>query len=178
MLNVFKHVPGIDKADEAPELTKDEIAAAEKAERIQFHRESVRNGPANFRSITNGQIRRLQARSEARIARKERRDKVRRQLHADRFAATLRGQLAVAGVFPMSIEQSLKAQVDATVWIVRRFGVSVERPEGGAYASFKREDVLTALRSAVDFYNRATGAHFAKPGDDFEPALYEVEGAA
>jgi hypothetical protein len=174
MLNVFKHVPGLDKADEAPEPTE----AEKKADRIKFHREQVRNGPVNFRHITNGQIRRLQERAQKRQARKEYRDKVRRQLHADRFAATLRGQLTVAGVIPTSIEYDLKRQIDATVWIVRRFGVSINRAEGGAYASFKREDVLTALSSAVDFCNRATGAHFAKPGDDFEPAIYEVEDAA
>ena len=137
----------------------------------------MRNGPINFRHITNGQIRRLQERAQKRQARKEYRDKVRRQLASDRFNATLRGQLAMAGVMPIAPAFTVKQEISATVWIVRRFGVAVERPEGGAYASFKRDDVVSALSAALMFYNKAMGTSYVMP-EDFEPAFYEVEDAA
>ena len=44
-------------------------------------------------------------------------------------------------------------------------------------ASFKRADVLSALRAAVETYNKATGASYRVP-EGFEPAIYEVEDAA
>lgn len=179
MFDIFKSLPGVTKSDDGErELTKDEIAAEEKAERIKFHRERVRNGPVNFKAITNGQIRRAQARAEANAAKKARRAEIRNHLEKMRFASVLRGQLAVAGAIPSVVEYGMPRQVDATVWIVRRFGVSVDRVDGPAYASFKQADVVSALRNAVDFYNRATGAGFALPSEDFEPAIYEVEDAA
>lgn len=173
MLNIFKHLPGVDKADEVVEPTEADL----KAERIQFHREKVRNGPANFRSVTEGQIRRAKARAEKREAKRNFKREVRQHLNAMRFNATVRGQLAVAGVIPTALDYPIKRQVDATVWIVRRFGVSVDRTDGPAYASFKRADVLSALRAAVETYNEATGASYRVP-EGFEPAIYEVEDAA
>ena len=119
-------------ADEAAEPTEAEL----KAERILFHREKVRNGPVSFRSVTNGQIRRAKERAEKREAKRNFKREVRQHLEQLRAAATLRGQLTVAGVIPTVQEFDLKRQVDATVWIVRRFGVSVERTDGPAYASF------------------------------------------
>lgn len=112
--------------DETEELSDEEIAAQEKAERIAFHRRSVRNGPAKFHHVTSGQIRRAHARDIARQTRKTRRKQVRAFKAQQAEAATLRGHLQAAGVLAY-VNPGLTAQGRpeqarrSIIWLVEHY---------------------------------------------------------
>lgn len=179
-MNIFSQLGslfGRDVRSEADEpLTKDEIAAEEKAERIAFHRAKVRNGPTGFKVATAGQERRFKARAVKRAERKNFRTAVRNHLELQGAAAAARGHLQVVGILPYidGREASLQAQIISTNWLVGRFGVPVEST---GRISWKRGDVLDALQHAVDFYNKATGDHVTIPAG-FEPAIVLDEAVA
>lgn len=147
--NLFSQLPGL-KSDDAEHIAEVDEAQA-KADRIAFHRTHVRNGPANFKTQTNGQAKRARVRALARETKKARRAQVRNYLQTQRLAATVRGQLQLAGVLPYADGRTPDPvrQVKAVVWIVQRFG-----PDE---VSFKSAAVIDALNSALKFYSQATG---------------------
>ena len=182
-MNIFSSLANVltgRKVDDDGELSSDEQAAQDKAERIKFHRERVRNGPVKFTQLTNGQIRRAEARATRReIQRNFRRD-VRNHLETARVAAVLRGQLQIVGLIPFldGREAPLEQQVRSTIWIVKNYSPEVIAGEKRLVSqAFRRGDILDALATAARFYQAATGMIITIP-KDFEPAIVVDEDAA
>ena len=160
---------------EAPEPTEAEL----KKERIEFHARSVRNGPVSFKMPTNGQIRRAEARAARNRQRKTYRAEVKNYHEKQRIAMVLRGQLKLIGAIPYLDPRDipLATQIQATAWIVQRYGVEVTNDDGVGigHVSFRRGDIIDAIRNAMKFYTSATGHLITLPAD-FEPAISLDEG--
>lgn len=181
MFNIFEKFAKADEATSPDPLSPDEIAAEEKAERIRFHREKVRNGPINFTSFTNGQIRRAKTRAAARDQRKSYRADVKNYFERRSLAALVRAHLQTVGIiqFLDGREAPLRSQVASTIWLARRFGVEVVNDEGvgAGYVSFRSGDLVDAMREAAKFYGTVTG-FTPTVAKDFEPAIVLDEDAA
>lgn len=164
------------KTDEDIDLEPTE--AELKKERIEFHARSVRNGPASFKAPTAGQIRRAGQRAERSRAKKAFRSEVKNYHEKQRIAMVLRGQLKLIGAIPYldPREIPLHDQIVATAWIVQRYGVEVTNEDGTGtgHVSFRRGDIIDAVRNAMKFYTSATGHLIALP-TDFEPAISLAE---
>ncbi len=168
-MDILSKIPSLSKSpEEAAEI--DEAQA--KRDRIKFHRDNVRNGPAKFRHVTAGQERRARTRALARQTKKARRAQIRNHHETQRLAATVRGQLLLAGVLPYADSRTPEpvAQVKAVVWIVQRFGVEAE--DGSA--SLLAEDVIAALNAALKFYGQAVGLPGLRIPDGYVLPLYRV----
>jgi hypothetical protein len=107
-VNLSNFLPGFMKRDDEntpfdqlPPERQAEILAAEKAERIKFHRENVRNGPRKFGHLTMGRhISKERRREASQLAKKNR--KYRRDwMNTQQQLARLRGQLEVVGALPV-----------------------------------------------------------------------------
>lgn len=134
--------------------TDEEIAEQAKKDRIKFHRESVRNGPVKFKTVTAGQERRAQKRALARQKKNNYRSQVRSYLETRRLASITAGKLREAGALPyVDVRWPVDRvqQVLATAWIVQRFGVEDEDGE----TSYALDDVVAALNAALKFYGQA-----------------------
>lgn len=185
MFDIFSKLPLIgskahEDAEAALGLSADEIREQAKADRIEFHRTKVRNGPANFKFMTNGQARRAQRRELDRQRRKAWRAEKGSYFERQRTAAILRAHLQVVGLIPFidGHEAPLRDQITSTAWMVTRYGVEVAVDGvGTGHASFKRGDVIDALKNAASFYQSATGLIIRFPVD-FEPAIVLDESAA
>lgn len=182
MLNIFSKLPflGTDAADEIVEMTTEEAKAQAKAERIEFHRNKVRNGPVNWKSMTNGQVRRAQKREMDRQTKKAWRAEKRSYFERQRVAAYLRGHLQTVGLIPFvdGHTASMDDQIASTVLINRLYGTEVILDgEPAGYVSFERADVINALKAAAKFYGSATGYIITVPAN-FEPAIVQVESVA
>lgn len=176
MFDIFSKLPGVkahEAAEAALEMSAEDIRAQAKAERIEFHRTKVRNGPVKFSFLTNGQVRRAQRRELDRHQRKAWRAEKASYFERQRTAAILRAHLQVVGLIPFidGREAPLRDQITSTAWIVTRYGVEVAVDGvGTGHASFKRGDVIDALKNAASFYQSATGLIIRFPAD-FEPAI-------
>ena len=170
-MNLLSHLPFLNGSkDEAPEAEFDYDSPEAKKERIDFHREKVRNGPVKFTSPTNGQIRRFEKRVAEGRTKKARRHQVRMHLLQTQEAAVLRGQLQMAGLVPyagLHVIDPVK-QVRATVWIIDRFG---EDGEHGR-KSFLEPDVRAALQSALNRYEALHGQPTSELDPDFVTPIY------
>ena len=131
-----------------------EVIAEEKAERVKYHREHVRNGPARFRTITAGQQRRQAERDKAALQRKANRNHRRNYLKKQRAVSVLRGQLQAVGVLPYrtDAQPSLASRIAAHQWIAVRFG---ERDDHG-HLVLTEGSVQKAVQTATDEYRRLT----------------------
>lgn len=150
----------------------EELRAADKAERIKFHREKVRNGPVNWKIPTNGQIRRAERRAAEAHTRKAFKGEVRSYFERQRVASFLRPHLQNVGLiaFYDGHEAPKFDQIVSTAWIVQRYGVEVTVDGvGTGHVSFKKGDIIDALKNAARFYQSATGLIIQIPAD-FEPA--------
>lgn len=96
MINPFKSLSFLSDAPE--EETPEAIEKREKAERVKFHRDHVRNGPRSFGTVTSGQFRRRLGREQKARLKKARRDQVRTYFETQRKIAVIRGHLQSAGV--------------------------------------------------------------------------------
>lgn len=164
------------KADDS-DLTPEEIAANEKAARIDFHRTSVRNGPVSFKTITAGQERRARQRTLAKVQRKNFRAEVRAHFKNLRLASIIRPHLQGVGLIAYvdGHEPDLHTQIVSTAWLNQRFGretIIEGRPTG--HVSFAQADVRDALKAAAAFYEKATG-HIVRVPANFELAIYADE---
>lgn len=178
MIDMLKNL-GQTLSGKAPdvELSDEEIAANEKAARIDFHRKSVRNGPVSFKTITAGQERRARERTVRKMERKNFRAEVRNYFERQRVAAVLRGHLQGVGLIAYvdGHEPDMHDQIVSTAWINQRWGSEIViENEGTGHVSFRHADVLDALRSAAEFYEKATGLIVRVPAD-FTPAVYVDE---
>lgn len=125
-----------------------------KRERVNFHRERVRNGPAKFSTMTSGQIRRAQQRDLKARQRKQFKRTVKNHFGDRRNEAILRGQLQLAGILPLSSGEHDDRSIDqAVVWIYDRFGEKVEKPES--------KHIEAALQAAWERYTELTGLPYA-----------------
>ena len=140
MYDLLSSVLNKPEPDEAEDKrTDEEIAADLKRDRIKFHRESVRNGPVKWKSMTSGQVRRAQKRAAKRAQKNTYRAQVRNYLETRRLASVTAAKLRQAGALPYVHERELDRiqQVYATVWIVQRFGVE----DDDGVVSFAKDDV-------------------------------------
>jgi len=181
-MNIFSGLANVLKPQNkiSEELTPEEQAAEDKKARIDWHRKNVRNGPVKFTSITAGQQRRAEARATKRQIDRNFKASVREHFEKQRAAALLRAHLQTAGLIPFvdGHEASLHDKITSTAWIVQRYGTEVSVDGvGTGHASFRRSDVLDALRMSARFYEAATGQVVRVPSD-FEPAIYVDESDA
>ena len=163
-MNIFSHLPFFNKADDAePELSPEEQEAQAKAERIEFHRTQVRNGPVSFRSISAGQQRRARERAEKSAIRKNFKREVKQYHERQMVAAVLRPHLQTLGLIPTATGRVFTEheQIVSTGWIVQRYGTELE----DGTMSFRLEDVILAIKTAGQFYESATGYRIAIPAD-------------
>ena len=121
-MNILSHIPFLSGDTSTDEETLDEVAIAlkEKRERIEFHRHQVRNGPANWRTQSSGQVKRAKVRALAGRTRKARRAQI-RDFHAQqREHATLRGHLQAIGVvaYETDFVPTAEARFQSARWIV------------------------------------------------------------
>lgn len=141
----FNKLPSM--AEEAVDTTE----ADEKAERIQFHREKVRNGPVKFSTPTNGQLRRAEKRAGRRALLQRRREQVRAYFAREREISVLRGQLQAVGVLPYAgkFKPSSQTIFDSTQALIRRFGNLLIEDDD--------QLVAEAFQAAADRYTTLTG---------------------
>lgn len=154
-----------DAAEIEPEISEEEA----RKQRIQFHRDKVRNGPVKFSSPTNGQVRRAEKRFLAGRTRAARRNQVRSYFLTQKQAAILRGQLQAAGVveyhspdFFARPEQSLRS----VVWLVERFADDSNADEFGQIV-LDEPTVRQALQSALNRYQGFVGEPITTLPEDY-----------
>lgn len=177
-MNILSTLPSI--AEPTVELTDEELAAQEKADRIAFHRLKVAHGPAKFTFMTAGQVRRAEARARKTAQGKIWRKQVRDHFTNKRTASFVRAHLQKIGLVPFvdGRETSLQDQILSTAWIAQRFGVEVKTlsGEGTGRVSFRVDDIRTALKGACEFMRHVTGETISVP-EDFQPAIYAEDAA-
>lgn len=153
-MNILEKLPFVhdDNETESPE----DVAAREKAERIQFHRESVRNGPVKFKSPTTGQQRRFRDRATKSLIRKNRRRQVRAYFAEQREAAQIRTHLQFVGVVafanpdtPIRSEQI----VASAIWLVRHFA----QADAGDTVEVTETVVREAFQAALTRWGQIVG---------------------
>lgn len=164
-MNIFsslaKLIPSKDDAE--AELSPEEQAAQDKADRIAFHRTQVRNGPVSFKYQSAGQQRRAAARAQKSAIRKNFKREVKQYHDRQRVAAILRPHLQVLGLVPTASGRTFTEheEIVSTAWIVQRYGTDL----GDGTVSFLLADVITALQTAAKFYESATGYVITFPAD-------------
>lgn len=177
-MNIFSKLPIFgDKAHANAEsdldLTAEQQAAQDKAERIEIHRTQVRNGPVKWKTVTAGQQRRAKARATKSAIRKNFKRDVREFHMKQRVASFLRPHLQVLGLLSFAVERevSLHEEIASTAWIVQRYGreTEIDGVKTG-YASFLHDDIIAALETACAFYKAATGYEISLPAD-YVPAI-------
>lgn len=163
MFNIFEKLLPKHDAEEV-ELSAEEQAAQDKADRIAFHRTHVRNGPTSFKYLTAGQQRRAAARAQQSAIRKNFKREVKQYHDRQRVAAILRPHLQVLGLVPTATGRTFTEheEIVATAWIVQRYGKQIE---GTDTVSFLLPDVISALQTAAKFYETATGYVITFPAD-------------
>lgn len=122
----FLSLPSLSKSEE-PDLTEEELDALDaqaKKDRITFHRDHVRNGPAKFRHTTPGDAKRERRRALARQTKKARRAQRREFIGTVQEHALLRGQLQAVGVIGYETDYTPTddARFAAAKWIVQHHG--------------------------------------------------------
>lgn len=170
-MNLLSRLPLFNKNDEAPaddDRSPEEIAADEKAQRIQFHRDHVRNGPTKFHSRSSGQQRRAVERSKKAQARKVNRNHRRRFKDGQLHTAILRGHLQGIGVLPYATEgltATHRQRLASSTWIVKNFAPRYDKDtsdESGFHVAgeviLSDDLVPVSVQNAVDEYARRVGA--------------------
>lgn len=130
-------------------------AEQQREDRIKFHRTHVRNGPTSFKGQTSGQAKRAKVRELARRTKAATRSQ-RQTHHANKLStAVLRGKLQQAGALPYEYGGIVDPvrQVEATLWLVVRFGIDDE----DGRKSFTHDDVLVGVSQALEVYGKLTG---------------------
>lgn len=144
--------PFLGKKDDTPEKTEEEL----KAERIKFHRQSVRNGPVKFRTLTNGQVRRMQKRDLLNQQKKSHRQARSNHWQGRQEAARLRAFLQGAGVVPYvtGINPSDETRDKAYRWLIGNYADEIETDDDGIITT---QTVENALYNAWKRYSDLTG---------------------
>lgn len=169
-VNIFSKLPFFNSKNEEEFVTSADDEVQAKKDRIAFHRNHVRNGPTNFKSVSSGQERRANKRALNRRTKRARRSQIKMYFETQRLAASVRGHLQLAGALPFVVPTELNPyfQVSSTAWIVQRFGAELE----DGTVSFDRDDVLVALGQALHYYGQATGQPGLQLPDDYIVPVY------
>lgn len=162
-MNVLDKLNSFFKHGEEAEKTEKEL----KAERVKFHREHVRNGPVKFPHVTNGQIRRFEARTVRRQQKKAYRGQVKTYFKQQRLAATVRAHLQAAGVLPYFGAHAATAEQAAysVQWLVARYAPAPE--DGSGVVEVTEALVLTALKDALNDWETIVGMPRTKLRSDY-----------
>lgn len=157
-MDILSKLPFVSSGEDAVEDTAELGEVEAKKARIDFHRRSVRNGPANFKSPTSGQIRRAKVRALAASTKRARRAQI-RQFHADqREASILRGHLQAAGVIAYANPERMASPQQAlasVVWIVQRFGGDFADETGRVEVTM--EVISSSLTAALNAWQCLVG---------------------
>lgn len=166
-MNILSRLPFLNsQASDKVDAEAAEIQA--KADRVKFHRESVRNGPVNFKTLSSGQLRRAAVRATKSEQRKARRKQVRGYFANEREAATLRGHLQHVGIVPFvsdNITISYDAAEASLAWLCARYVRTTKQP------IVNEGDLVKVLTSALNRYQRLTGAQVTPL-----PSSYQLAG--
>lgn len=141
---------------QAEEMALDE--AKEKADRIAFHREKVRNGPVSFKTPTNGQFKRARKRLLQSETKKARRRQVQNFFASEREESVLRAKLQAAGLLPYATDFEPDQQVvlDSITWLIRRFADSkMAAADGSVEVTY--DVVIQSLQSALNRWEAIVG---------------------
>lgn len=156
----FLSLPSLNQDADEADLTEEELAEREaqaKKDRIAFHREHVRNGPAKFRHVTPGQAKRQRRRDLARQTRKAQRAQRRAFISKVQEHALLRGQLQAVGViaYETDFRPSEEARFNAARWILTHYGSDdIENlGDDDSNQSYLRD----ALQAAFDRFSDLSG---------------------
>lgn len=142
-------------ADESTEAELAAQAADDRAARIQFHRESVRNGPVKFKTISAGRVASRDRRAQAAAVRKMN-VKHRRRFIAKRLETNeLRGHLQALGVLPGGSPEQVPAsqRTNILLSISSRYGA---RDDDG--------NLIIADEFVGDAVEAATGDYLERTG--------------
>lgn len=158
-MNILENIPSLSRdeiAEQGKELTLEDIEqieADDKAERVKFHHNQVRNGPVNFVSQSAGQVRRASSRALKGRTKRARRKQVGTYFDQVREVATLRGNLQAVGVIAY-VNPSRKldpvAAHNATVWLLNNYA-----PAGDLLVT--NESVTSVFEVALNRYQSLTG---------------------
>ena len=156
----FLSLPSLNE-DTKADLTEEELDALDaqaKKDRIAFHRDHVRNGPAKFRHTTAGDAKRERRRALARQTKKARKAQRRDFIATVQEHALLRGQLQAVGVIAYETDHvpTDDARFAAARWIVQHFGKPEDQGDSllrnavqGAFDRFS--DLSGVERSEVEY---------------------------
>lgn len=169
--NLFSNLPFLSKADD--ELSPEELEIEAKKERIEFHRDHVRNGPTSFRHVTNGMVRRAKARDLQRQMKKTRREQLRTYFRNQQLAAVTRGHLQAAGLLPYAVEREvdLQKQSESVAWLLQNY-------THGLATRFTRDDVIAGLSRALKVYGDIVGLPGLQVPADYVVPVYDREATA
>lgn len=161
IMNIFSSIPGLNVAEAYEEQETGPNGGPKGGVKTQ--------GPAKYRILTNGQIRRARKRDLDAMTKKARRKQLRDYHAANYQQAVVRAHLQHAGVLEFSqIAVDPEKQVKSTIWLVQQFGVKNE--EGRI--SILREDVLSALQEALDYWGKIVGIPNPRLPEGYVPAVY------
>lgn len=153
--NILSKLPGLKAESEEVEvvLTEEDL----KAERIKFHRLSVRNGPVKMSGPTSGQIRRERVRALARQTKRARRNQISSHFAALREIAVLRAHLQSAGILAYSTDYRPAGGdvLAAITWIIARFADDKVADEQGR-VTITEAVVRESLQAALNRYQHLT----------------------
>lgn len=154
MLSKLPFLKSSDEVDTEILLSEEDL----RAERIKFHRTSVRNGPVKFRPPTSGQIRREKVRALARQTKKARRNQVRAHFAQREETAILRGHLQAVGIILYRGDHQPGAGdvIASMTWIIRRFA-DAGRADATGGVVVTEEVVRESLQAALNRYQYLTG---------------------
>lgn len=152
MINILDKLPGLETV---PTTEVEEDPAQAKKDRIAFHRTSVRNGPANFKTVTTGQRRRAMVRATQSMQRKGYRSQVKAYFAAQREAASLRHRLQAVGLLPYRAEVNLPQYrvFRASVDLIQAFAEA----QPGEQVEVTEAVVRQAFETALNRYLKLVG---------------------
>jgi hypothetical protein len=165
-MHILDKLPLLNSKDEEvePVLSEEDL----KAERIEFHRNKVRNGPAKFSEPTSGQIRRERHRALARQTKRARRNQIKSHFASKREIAVLRGHLQAAGLILYRTDYRPGAgDVTASfIWIISHFADDKLSDELGRI-EITEGVVRSSLQAALNRYQHLTGRPVTKISEDY-----------
>jgi hypothetical protein len=136
--------------------TIDEVAleVEAKADRIKFHRAHVRNGPANFKEQTSGQVRRAKVRALAGRTRKAARAQRREHFAQRAEHALLRGHLQAIGVIAYETDfvPTQDARFVSARWVLNNYGGDLSGDDFN-----EAEFLRAAVQAAFDRFSDISG---------------------
>lgn len=162
-MNILDNIRSVIKGERTDdELTAEELELQAKKDRIEFHRRSVRNGPVNFKTPTNGQVRRAERRAMQRRIKANQRKQVRTYFANQREGAVLRAHLDSVGVLPLLLDcprptpPNPVSAYNSTIWLIKHFADRSQVDEQGR-VPVTEKSVREAFRVALNRWQKIVG---------------------